>query len=313
MRLIRGLKQLESGLQKCVATIGNFDGVHLGHQSVIQQLQEQAKALSLPTCVIVFEPQPIEYFAPDKAPSRLTRLREKLSRFRDLQIDYVLCLNFDASMAEMSAEDFIENVLVNGVNASLLIIGDDFRFGSNRTGDYELLVRLAREYAYEVKPTQSYLLNDERVSSTRIRQALAEGEIETAGELLGYPYHIEGRVAHGDKRGRELGFPTANIELHRQLSPLAGIFVAWVEGLDVEALPGVVYIGKRPVFDGEEVVLEIHLLNFNRDIYGEYLRVVFLHKLRDDAEFGSKEKLIEQIAKDKQAAKTYFNNTNNNR
>lgn len=308
MRLIRGLKQLESGLEKCVATIGNFDGVHLGHQSVIQQLQEQAKKLNLPTCVIIFEPQPIEYFAPDKAPSRLTRLREKLGRFRDLQIDYVVCLNFDASMATMSAEGFVKNVLVAGVNASLLIIGDDFRFGANRKGDYELLVNMSKDNAYDVKPTQSFLLNDERVSSTRIRQALAEGEIETAGELLGYPYHIEGRVVHGDKRGRELGFPTANIELHRQLSPLAGIFVAWIEGLEDQSLPSVVYIGKRPVFDGEEVVLEIHLLNFNRDIYGEYLRAVFLHKLRDDAEFSSKEELIEQIAKDKQAANTYFKN-----
>ncbi len=304
MRIIRGLHNLRSGHRGCVATIGNFDGVHLGHQAVFQHLRERAAEFGLPTTVITFEPQPQEFFMPDKAPARLTRLREKLQVMRQCGIDRVMLLEFNARLAAMSADAFIERLLVEGLGVRFLYVGDDFRFGKGREGDIHALERAGRAHGFEVASMETFAVGRERVSSTRIRQALTEGDLETARRLLGRPYRICGRVAHGDERGRTIGFPTANIDLHRRVSPLRGVFAVRVYGLGDEPLPGVANIGTRPTVSGDtRYLLEVHLFDFDRRIYGAHVEVEFRRKLRDEQRFDSFEALRQQIEHDAQAAR----------
>ncbi len=303
MQFIRGLHNLQRQRKSCVATIGNFDGVHLGHHAVLDQVKESAKNAGLLSTVVIFEPQPIEYFSPDKAPSRLTRLREKLQQFAEHDIDRVVCLRFDENMANLSAAEFVDDILLNALTVKKLIIGDDFRFAKNREGDYQYLLNVAEEKNFEVSMTHSFTSDSERVSSTLIRQALANGDMNKATRLLGRPYRISGRVVHGDKRGRELGFATANIELHRYLSPVKGIFSGRVYGISEHALDAVVYVGSRPLYEGKRVILEVHLLDFNDDLYGRHLQVELIEKLRGEGDFSSEEELVEQIHKDIESAK----------
>jgi riboflavin kinase / FMN adenylyltransferase len=298
MEFIRGLVDLQRQRKSCVATIGNFDGVHLGHHAVLDQLKESAKNADLLSTVVIFEPQPIEYFSPDKAPSRLTRLREKLQQFSVHDIDRVVCLKFDEKIANLSAAEFVDDILLNALAVKKLIIGDDFRFAKNREGDYQYLLNAAQKEGFEVSMTDSFTSDSERVSSTLIRHALANGDMSKATRLLGRPYRISGRVVHGDKRGRELGFATANIELHRYLSPVLGIFSARVFGIDDKPLDAVVYVGSRPVYKGKHVILEVHLLDFDDDLYGRHLQVELLEKLRGEGDFSSEEELVTQIQKD---------------
>ena len=295
MQFIRGLHNLLLQREECVATIGNFDGVHLGHHAVLDQVKENAKSTGLLSTVVIFEPQPIEFFAPDKAPSRLTRLREKLQQFDLHDIDRVVCLRLDENMANLSANEFVDEVLLGALAVKKLIIGDDFHFAKNREGNYQYLVNVAHSKGFEISKTNSFTLNEERVSSTLIRQALANGDMIQAAQLLGRPYRISGRVAHGDKRGRELGFATANIELHRYLSPVEGIFSGRVYGAGEDALDAVVYVGTRPVFEGKRVILEVHILDFDEDLYGRHLQVELLEKIRGDMHFASEQELIDQI------------------
>ncbi|MBL1143155.1 MAG: bifunctional riboflavin kinase/FAD synthetase [Proteobacteria bacterium] len=295
MEFIRGLHNLLRQRKNCVATIGNFDGVHLGHHAVLDQVKETAKSKGLLSAVVIFEPQPIEFFAPDKAPSRLTRLREKLQQFAQHDIDRVVCLRFDEKMANLAAEEFVDEILLDALAVKKLIIGDDFRFAKNREGDYQYLLNAASEKGFEVNMTNSFTIESERVSSTLIRQALANGDMIRATRLLGRPYRISGRVVHGDKRGREIGFATANIELHRYLSPVVGIFSGRVYGINNEALDAAVYVGSRPVYAGERVILEVHLLDFDDDLYGRHLQVELLEKLRGEGHFSSEQELIDQI------------------
>lgn len=298
MEFIRGLVNLQRQRKSCVATIGNFDGVHLGHQAVLAQLMETAKSAGLPSAVLIFEPQPIEYFSPDRAPSRLTRLREKLQEFSRYDIDRVVCLRFNEQMANLSAAEFVDEILLEALSIKKLIIGDDFRFAKNREGDYHYLVNVAEEKGFEVSMTRTFSSDNERVSSTLIRQALASGDMTKANRLLGRPYRISGRVVHGDKRGRKLGFATANIELHRYLSPVAGIFSGRVYGLENEPLDAAIYVGSRPVYQGEYDILEVHILDFDDDLYGHHLHVELLEKLRGEGDFNSEEELVTQIQVD---------------
>ncbi|MEO1925806.1 MAG: bifunctional riboflavin kinase/FAD synthetase [Gammaproteobacteria bacterium] len=298
MEFIRGLVNLRRQRKSCVATIGNFDGVHSGHHAVLDQLKESAKNADLLSTVVIFEPQPIEYFSPDKAPSRITRLREKLQQFSVHDIDRVVCLRFDETIANLSAAEFVDDILLNALALKKLIIGDDFRFAKDREGDYQYLLSVGQEKNFEVNMTHSFTCDSERVSSTLIRQALANGDMNKATRLLGRPYRISGRVVHGDKRGRELGFATANIELHRYLSPVQGIFSARVFGIDDKPLDAVVYVGSRPVYKGKRVILEVHLLDFDDDLYGRHLQVELLEKLRGEGDFSTEEELVEQIQKD---------------
>ena len=304
MQVIRGLHNLRAGHRGCVATIGNFDGVHLGHQAVFRHLREEAARLGLPCTVVTFEPQPQEFFAPQAAPARLTRMREKLRALKDAGIDRVVLLEFGPRLAQMSAEAFVRQLLLDGLGVRYLLVGDDFRFGKGRSGDIDLLRRAGVEHGFEVDNLNTYMLDAERVSSTRIRSALSAGDLDTAQQLLGRPYRICGRIGHGDQRGRSIGFPTANIDLHRRVSPLRGVFAVRVLGLPEGPWPGVANIGTRPTVTGDpRYLLEVHLFDFAREIYGEHVQVEFRHRLRDERRFASFEDLRRQIELDVRVAR----------
>lgn len=309
MELIRGIYNLRSAHRGCVATIGSFDGVHLGHQAVLRQLAEKAAEFGVPAVVIIFEPLPREYFAAKDAPPRLTRLREKLLALRQYAVDRVLCLRFDARLAAMSAQEFVERILVQGLAVSYVVLGDDFHFGKDRKGNLAMLQAAGRTYGFRVVHMHTFEIDGERVSSTRVRQALQRGDLATAEKLLGRRYALCGRVRRGDRLGRTLGYPTANLRLGRPLPPVHGIFAVEVLGLEREPLAGVASIGNRPTVGGDEHRLEVYLFDFNQDIYGRYLQVELRHKIRDEARFGSLAELKTQIACDVAAAKAYFDRT----
>jgi len=298
MEFIRGWHNLKPQHRGCVATIGNFDGVHLGHQAVIGQLAEKGRELGLPTQVILFEPQPQEFFQPQAAVPRLTRLREKLQALRRYSVDRVLCLPFDAEFAALEPEQFIQRLLVDGLQVRYLVVGDDFRFGRKRRGDFAMLMEAGRKHGFQVVNMHTVEMDGERVSSTRIRAALAAGDLRLAEKLLGRPYRMCGRVAHGDRLGRTLGFPTANIHLHRKVTPIKGIFAVEVFGLKTEPVAGAANIGTRPTVGGTRTLLEVHLLDFSDDIYGAYVQVNFLRKFRDEKRFESLDELRHWIEKD---------------
>ena len=302
MELIRGLHNLRPEHRGCAVTIGNFDGVHLGHQAVIQQLTDRAKALGVPTLVMLFEPQPREYFDPSTAPARLTRLREKLLALRMQPVDRVLCVRFDARFVAIAAEDFVGRILLQELDARYIVVGHDFRFGNKRRGDIELLTRTGRDHGIEVASAAMFSLEGERVSSTRVRSALARGDLDRAAALLGRPYRMCGRVVHGEKIGRKIGIPTANIQLHRRRTPVEGIFVVEMSDAAGETLPAVASVGVRPTVGGTRPLLEVHLLDVDRDIYGEYVNVDFLARLRDERRFDSLEQMRVQIRRDIETA-----------
>ena len=308
MELIRGQHNLRARHHGSVVTIGNFDGVHLGHQAVLAQMVEKSQQLGVPGVILMFEPTPQEFFSARngslQAPARLTRLREKLQSLRRYAVDRVLCLRFDQRLAEQTAGDFIDELLVKQLGVRCLIVGDDFRFGYRRQGDLAMLKSAGERHGFQVVNMHTFNIDGDRVSSTRIRQALELGDLNTASKLLGRPYHMSGRIVHGDKRGRQIGFPTANIYLHRHVSPLRGVYAVSVFGLEREPIDGVANIGVRPSVDGTECLLEVHLLDFDGDIYGRHVQVVFLSRLRDERRFESVEALKQQIAVDVQQART---------
>ncbi|MCU7796198.1 MAG: bifunctional riboflavin kinase/FAD synthetase [Candidatus Thiodiazotropha sp. (ex Myrtea spinifera)] len=304
MQLVRGLHNLKSDHHGCVATIGNFDGVHLGHQSVFRHLMEKGAELDLPTTVVTFEPQPREFFQAATAPARLTRLREKLQAIEAVGIERVVVLEFNKRLAAMPAERFVDELLVEGLGARFLSVGDDFRFGKGRMGDFELLRRMGEQHGFEVENMNTYKLDAGRVSSTRIRELLTEGDFTTANQYLGRPYRICGRVAHGDERGRTIGFPTMNVNLHRRVSPLRGVYAVRVDGLGDKSYPGVANIGIRPTVEGDtRYLLEAHLFDFDRTVYGEHVNVEFVQKIRDEKRFDSFEELRQQILLDADVAR----------
>ncbi|MCB1857868.1 MAG: bifunctional riboflavin kinase/FAD synthetase [Gammaproteobacteria bacterium] len=308
MRVIRGLHNLRSGHRGCVATIGNFDGVHLGHQAVLRLLLEKADELKLPATVITFEPQPQEFFSAQQAPARLTRMREKLSALSDVGIGQVVVLEFGQKLAEMSAPEFVRRLLLDGLGVRYLFVGDDFRFGKGRSGDIGLLRDVGNRQGFVVESMNTFVVGDERVSSTRIRELLAAGDLGLAARYLGRPYRICGRVAHGDARGRTIGYPTANINLHRRVSPLRGVYAVMVHGLNPEPISGVANIGTRPTVAGDSrYLLEVHLFDFQREIYRQHIQVEFKKKIRDERRFSSFEALRQQIELDSQTARSFFN------
>lgn len=307
-KIIRGFHNLPSNPTGCVATIGNFDGIHLGHQAVLSQLALKGDVLDLPAIVITFEPQPNEFFAPDKAPARLSRFREKVEALRSYSIHQLCVLRFNNKLAQMSAETFIEQLLVKGLNVRYLVVGDDFRFGKNRQGDFSLLQAAGQKHGFQVVNMHTFAVEQSRVSSTRIRKALDVGDLMLAQTLLGHPYKMSGRVAHGHKRGRTLGFPTANIHLHRAKVPLSGVYAVQLFGVEGEPLQGVANVGVRPTVSGHnKALLEVHLFDFERDIYGAYVQVSFLYKLREEQKFDNFDALKTQINLDCAEAIAYFN------
>ena len=280
-------------------TVGNFDGVHRGHQAMLRRLVDTADRLQLPAAVMTFEPHPKEAIAPEAAPARLTSLREKIEAFAALGIQEVIVCRFSRRLASLSAEAFVQQVLVEKLGARHLLIGDDFRFGRQRAGDWALIERLSAPLGYSCEAMHSVAHQGERVSSTAVRQALAQGDLAHAERLLGRPYSISGMVVHGNKIGRTLGFPTANIQLQHNRPPLLGIYAVRVKGLADSPLPGAASLGFRPTIDDEHrATFEVHLLDFDQDIYGRHVHVDFVAKLRDEARYPNLEALKAQIALD---------------
>ncbi|MDD2814418.1 MAG: bifunctional riboflavin kinase/FAD synthetase [Thiotrichaceae bacterium] len=308
MEFIRHLKQLRPQHRGCVATIGNFDGVHLGHQAVLQQVAQRAAALNLPTTVILFEPQPAEFFAPKTAPSRLTRLREKLIALQSYGVDRVLCVQFNAAFAALTADEFIQQVLVEGLGVQHLVIGDDFQFGKGRAGNFNTLQQAGIKFGFAVERQTTFSIDGERVSSTRVRQALVAGDLPLANQLLGREYSICGRVGYGQQRGRTIDFPTANLKLYRLIPPLKGVFAVTMHGIDAQAITGVANLGTRPTVNGQDFLLEVHLFDFNQVIYGRYVSINFLKKIRDEQRFADFNALKQQIECDGQQARAFFAN-----
>ena len=309
MQLIRGITNISANSRGCVLTIGNFDGVHLGHQEVLNGLKERAKALNLPSTVMTFEPQPQELFNGNGAPARLSRLREKLALLSHYEIERLLCIRFDAKFSAMTAQQFIEQLLVEKLGIKFLVVGDDFRFGHQRIGDFAMLQAAGKKFGFEVVSTQSLKVSNSRVSSTLIRQHLENGDIDTAREMLGHDYVISGRVRHGDKKGRTIGFPTANIALSRKVSPVRGVFAVTASFSDngiKYCYRGVANIGQRPTVNGTRMQLEIHLFDFQGDIYGKSLDTRVLHKIRAEKKFDSFDLLKQQIKLDVIAAQAFF-------
>lgn len=306
-KLIRGLYNISPQAQKAVVTIGNFDGVHLGHQALIAAVIKEAKARGVPSMVITFEPHAFEYFTKGNVTiARITRMREKFLVLKQCGVDYVLVLPFNQALAKLSAPQFVQIILQEALHCSSVIVGDDFRFGYKRQGDFTLLKQLGEQNGFSVGSLTTVKLIDERISSTRVRKALAAGELAHAEKMLGRPYRMQGRVSHGDKLGRELGYPTANIFLHRHLTPLTGIFTVYVHGITDRPLPGVANLGMRPTVNGTRCLLEVHLLDFNQDIYGRYVAIEFCTKLREEERYPNLALLTAQIAKDVQMARHYF-------
>lgn len=288
-------------------TIGNFDGIHLGHQAMLAELIRAARQHGLPACVMTFEPHPREFFAPDQAPTRLTSLREKLELLAARGIEAVYVCRFNYEFAQVSAQEFIERVLVRGLGVRWLLVGDDFRFGARRAGDLVTLKQAAPRLGFEVAAMQSVTADGERVSSTAVRTALAAGDLARAAHLLGRAYSISGRVVRGDGLGHKLGFPTANVQMKHNRPPLTGIFAVEVAGIGEHPMRGVASLGVRPTIRQHgQPVLEVHLFDFEGTLYGRHLRVYFLRKFRDEEKYADLAMLTRQIALDVENARNYF-------
>lgn len=306
MQILRSVP--DAATSPIALTIGNFDGVHLGHQAMLAKLRTAAAARGLPPCVMTFEPHPREFFAPDKAPVRLTSLREKLELLAGQGVERVHVCRFNFALAQVTAQEFIERILVRGLGVRWLQVGDDFRFGARRAGDLGMLKAQAARHGYAVEAMATVELDGERVSSTAVREALATGDMTKAARLLGHPYRISGRVVRGDQLGRKLGFPTANVRMKHNRPPLTGIFAVEFRRADGVPLQGVASLGVRPTVkaQGAAPVLEVYLIDFKEEIYGEPVSVEFLHKFRDEEKYVDLETLTQQIARDVADARQFF-------
>jgi len=303
MQIFDAPAQARAALGSCVATIGKYDGMHLGHQRILAEVQQRAADLGLPTLVILSEPQPEEFFAPAAAPARLTPFGDKVAFLEGLGITAVLRMRFDAALSELSAEAFVRDFLVHGLGIRVLVIGDDFRFGRQRGGDFALLQQLGPQLGFDVDSVAKCEQGSERVSSTLVRSYLQQGNCARAAGLLGRPYAMSGEIVRGRQLGRQLGAPTANVQLQMSALPMTGVFAVRTV-LEGRSLPGVANLGIKPTVSLEPVPsLEVHLLDFNGDIYGKRLQVQFLHKLRDELKFSGLEALKQQIALDLQQAR----------
>ena len=293
-------------------TIGSFDGVHLGHQAILQQVIDRAKRLDSLAVALTFEPQPQEYFSAETAPPRLMRMREKIEALLDVGMDLVVCLRFNHKLRSLTAAEFVQNILVDGINTQHLIVGDDFRFGCDRKGDFDALVAMGREMGFTVQNTQTVERQSQRVSSTLVRQLLHQSEFDQVNRLLGRPFSINGKVTFGQQLGRKLGFPTANVNLNRFRAPLSGVYAVWV---DIEGeqhrLKGAANVGVRPTIgDVVKPILEVHILDFDRQIYGRRITVEFAHKIRDEQQFTNLNDLSRSIGEDVIMIEQWFANNN---
>jgi len=303
MNFINGLKSLPDKQPACVATIGNFDGLHLGHKAIIEHLNNKAEELELPSKIISFEPLPAEYFMLEP-PKRIYPLRDKIIRIQDLNIDSFLCLAFNSQLASSSPIEFIENILIKKLNVKYLAVGDDFRFGYKREGGFNLLKQVGEKHGMYVEDTLTQTQDGQRISSTRIREALSTGNLIKANQLLAHNYQLSGRVRHGDKLGRTIGFPTLNMKVTDQIALKFGVYAVKVHGLGKQPLNGVSNLGKRPTVDGTETRLETHLFDFNERVYGKHVSVEFVGFIRAEHKFENFDALKEQIKNDAIKAKS---------
>ena len=321
MQLIRGFYNLPNHsvlTNGCVLSIGNFDGVHLGHQQILARLINKSVELGLPSVVMLFEPQPREFFAKKvgdlaacNVPARLMRLRDKLKYLEKSGVDFVLCVRFSERFAKLTAEEFIQDLLVKQLKVRYLSVGDDFRFGSKRTGDYHTLQAAGKTYHFTVEESHTHSFEQDRISSSLIRELLQKDTLALVEKLLGKPDSIAGRVANGKKLGRTIGFPTANLMLNRLVVPIHGVYAVRVE-TKTGVFQGIANVGNRPTINGTKPLLEVHIFDFNRSIYGEAIEVRFIKKLRNEVKFSNFEALKRQIEKDKQQAVEFlkaFDNT----
>ena len=311
MKVFRGLPNAQAR-RPCALTIGNFDGVHRGHRMLLSRVTEAAQRLGLESAVMTFEPHPREYFAhlsgdEGRAPRRIANLRDKLQALESAGIDRVIVEHFNARFAAMSPDDFVQQLLVEGLQVKWLIVGDDFRFGAKRAGDFAMLTAAGRRHGFAVESLQTVLHAETRISSSAVRTALHDGDFGRARELLGHPYSVSGRVQHGRKLGRTIGFPTLNLRIAHKRPALTGIFIVQVHGLSDKPLPAVASLGVRPtVEDNGRVLLEVHIFDYNANCYGKLVRVEFLQKLRDEEKYDDLETLTAAIANDARAAREFF-------
>lgn len=303
MRIVRGLINARPADRGCVAAIGNFDGMHLGHQAIFGRAVGRARELGVPPVLVTFEPNPREYFDPDNAPPCLMRLRDKAHVLGRYGIDRLVLLRFDATLRAWDGRQFIERVLDRALGARGVVIGAGFTFGHRRSGNVALLREAGARHGFGVEVVEPVELDGERVSSTRIREALAAGRMALVRRLLGREFCMSGRVIRGRRLGRTLGYATANIRLHRRVLPVAGVFAVRVHGLGDRVMPGVASVGVRPTLGGGEPLLEVHLFDFSGDLYGRYLEVEFVEKLRDEIRFPSVDEMVLRIHADASAAR----------
>ncbi len=308
MRLVRGLINLPEEAAPCALTIGNFDGVHRGHQEILRSLIVAAEKRNLLASLMIFEPQPMEFFLGEKAPARLYRFADKLRVLEELPLDRVIAMDFNCYLAEMQAEDFIQHILIERLNMKYLLVGDDFHFGKNRAGDFDVLRAAANRYNFELHSIDNVLESEHRVSSTAVRELLYHGNIEAANRLLGRPYTMCGRVVHGQKLGRDIGWPTINIPVRRRHSPVSGVYAARVSAVAGSAiLNGVASIGTRPTVSGVGWMLEVFLFDWSGDCYGQRVNVEFVKHLRNEEKFASLKAMTVQIERDAAAAREALN------
>lgn len=302
MELVRGLVNITEQHKNCVLTIGNFDGVHIGHQYVLEKLKQVAREQNVPAAVMLFEPQPQEVFLQEKAAARVLTFREKYQKLKKMGVDRLICVRFNPAFAAMSPEQFIEDLLVQRLGVKHLIVGDDFRFGAKRAGNFALLQQEAQKLGFSVDDSQTFKYSNHRASSTEVRRYLSDSRFECVKDLLGEPFIFQGKVIHGQKNGRQFGFPTANIAVKRKVLPIKGVFgvKANFEG---EEFFGVANIGNKPTLDGIKPLLEVNLFNFAKDIYGKRLTIEPVFKIRDEQKFDSIDQLVQQIKADVEVAK----------
>lgn len=310
MEVIRGEHNIRSRHQGCVVSVGNYDGLHPGHRQVIKQLIEFGQELNLLATIVGFEPHPLEFFVGDAAPARLMTVREKVEAMRELGVDQFCCLRFNHALANTEPEEFVERVLIRKLGTKRIVVGDDFRFGRNRRGDFRMLNSICMRHAVRAFKIEPQMSGDDRISSTRIREYLAAGHLAQANRLLGREYFISGRVVRGAGNGRKWGFATANIRLNFSKPALAGIFVVQVEFKDGTKREAVASLGLRPTVGGTSEVLEVHILDFDSNLYGQRIKVHFLQKLRDEVKFSSIEKMCEQVQQDILRTREYFRDHN---
>ena len=313
MQIIRGLHNCQKQHQNGVITIGNFDGLHLGHQKMFEQLHAEKTRLCTHSCLMTFEPLPREFFAMGKTTaSRLMNRGEKIRILADfepsIRPDYLLFLNFNQALANMSAAEFIKNILIDKLKIKSVIVGDDFRFGCDRKGDFNLLKKYGRNHQFSVLNIESHCIENQRVSSSLIRDALANDQLSKTDKMLGRAYTICGHVNHGDKRGRTMGFPTANIHLRRAETPLHGVYSVTMHSQKHGDIAGIANLGRRPTVNGKRVQLEVHLFDFDESLYGELVCISFQHKIRNEIKFESFDELKQQINTDCELAKQLLAN-----